>query len=139
MIRTNKKNRNKTSSSGLSAYCGLECNTCLVHLATIEADPFQQTKMRVEIAEQCSKLYGKNFQAEGITECDGCNANTGRLFSGCFNCEIRKCAVLKNIPNCACCNDYACNELQKLFSLDPDAQKRLEEIRKNNMLLNNEY
>jgi len=60
--------------------------------------------------------------------------NTGRLFSGCANCEIRKCAMRKNIPSCAYCKEYACKELLKLFYLDPDAQKRLEEIRRKYLL-----
>jgi len=40
---------------------------------------------------QCSKLYGVNLQLKDITDFDECKANTGRLFSGCLYCEIRKC------------------------------------------------
>jgi hypothetical protein len=73
--------------------------------------------MRESIAEQCSKVYGMNLQPEDITHCDGCRVDTGRLFSGCFNCEVRKCASLKNIESCAYCSYY------------PGSQIRLEEIR----------
>jgi len=113
----------------LSSYCGLECKTCPIYMATIETEPTKQTKMRLEIAEECSRLYGISYKLEDINNCDGCKANTGRLFSGCSNCEIRKCAYRKNIPNCAYCVNFACDELLKLFSLDPDAQYRLERIR----------
>ena len=114
------------------AYCGLTCDSCPIHLATLEKDKSHQTKMRVEIADQCTKLYGMNLQPKDITDCDGCKANTERLFSGCFNCEIRKCAILKNMINCAYCSDFACDKLKKHFAIDPDARDRLEEIRKKN-------
>jgi len=113
----------------LIAYCGLRCDTCPIHLATHEQDMSQQQTMRKSIAEQCSKIYGMNLQPEDITDCDGCRANTGRIFSGCLNCEIRKCASEKNIDSCAFCNNYACEILEKHFLLDPSAKIRLEEIR----------
>ena len=116
------------------AFCGLQCKTCPIYMATIETEPTKQTKMRLEIAEECSRLYGISYKLEDINNCDGCKANTGRLFSGCSNCEIRKCATRKNIPNCAYCKDFACKELLILFNLDPDAQKRLEEIHRKYLL-----
>jgi hypothetical protein len=85
--------------------------------------------MRESIVELCSQQYGMNLRLEDITDCDGCRANDERLFSGCLNCEIRKCAGKKNIENCAYCNNYACEILKKHFLLDPGAKTRLEEIR----------
>lgn len=113
----------------LLAYCGLRCDTCPIHLATLEQDVFQQQAMRRSIAEQCSALYGRNLQPEDITDCDGCRATTERIFSACFICEIRKCARGKKMDSCAFCSNYACEPLVKLFSLDPGAKIRLEEIR----------
>ena len=113
------------------AYCGLECLTCPIYLATIEKNQDEQVKMRLEIAEECSRLYGKNYKTEDIGDCDGCKAKRGRLFAGCRNCKIRECAILKNIPNCAYCDDFACDELRKLFVLDPEAKTRLEKIHNN--------
>jgi hypothetical protein len=114
------------------AYCGLTCDTCPIHLATLEQDLSVQKTMRESIAEQCSKYYGIKQQAEDISDCDGCRAGTGRLFSGCYKCELRKCAIQKNIESCAYCSDYACDKLEKHFSLDPGAQARLEQIRQAN-------
>jgi len=111
------------------AYCGLACDSCPIHLAMLEPDKSRQQILRISIAGQCSKHYGMNLQAEDISDCDGCRANTGRLFSGCYQCEIRKCAILKNIESCAYCSDYACETLRKHFSLDPEAKTRLEKIR----------
>ena len=111
------------------AYCGLRCDNCPIHLATLEQDKSRQQTMRESIAEQCSKLYGMHLQPGDVTDCDGCRADTGRLFSGCLNCEIRKCASRKSIESCAYCSDYACEKLKQFFTLDPDAQIRLEKIR----------
>jgi len=113
----------------LIAYCGLRCDTCPILLVTLEQDVSQQQTKRESIAEQCSKLYGMKLQPEDITDCDGCRADTGRLFSGCLYCEIRKCASKKNIDICAFCNEYVCEKLEKHFSLDPSAKIRLEKIR----------
>ena len=113
------------------AYCGIICDSCPIHLATFEKDKSLKQSMRESIAEQCSKLYGMNMQSEDISDCDGCRANTGRIFQGCLDCEIRKCASKKNIDNCAFCDDYACEKLRKHFSQDPSAKVRLEEIRQN--------
>lgn len=114
------------------AYCGLECDSCPIHLATLELDKSLQQSMRELIAEQCSKLYGMNLKPEEITDCDGCLANSGRLFSGCLNCEIRRCAGQKNIGSCAYCSDYACEKLRQHFLLEPGAQARLQKIGQSN-------
>ena len=111
------------------AYCGLECDTCPIHLATLEADESRQQAMRESIAEECSELYGMNMKPEDITDCDGCRAGNERIFSGCLKCEIRKCARERQIGSCAYCDDCPCEMLHKNFALDPSAKKRLEEIR----------
>jgi hypothetical protein len=111
------------------AYCGLTCDSCPIHLATLEQDKSQQQTMRESIVDQCSKLYGLSLKLEDINDCDGCRVNSERLFSGCLNCEIRKCASQKNIESCAYCCDYACGILKEHFSHDSSAQTRLEEIR----------
>jgi len=113
----------------LTAYCGLVCDSCPIYLVTLEQDKPRQLTIRESIAEQCTKLYGMNLKPEDITDCDRCRANTGRLFSGCLNCEIRKCAYQKNIESCAYCRDYACERLKEFFLHDSNAQTRLEDIR----------
>ncbi len=111
------------------AYCGLDCESCPIHQATLEADPARQQAMRQSIAELCSVQYGMNLQAEEVTDCDGCRANTGRLFSGCAQCAIRACIRSKNLESCAYCPHYACEKLLKHFELDPLAKDRLDQIR----------
>jgi hypothetical protein len=116
----------------MSAYCGLACDSCPIHLATLETSVSHQAEMRVEIAEQLARIYGTSPKPEIITDCVGCKVNNGRLFTGCANCEIRKCAILKNMINCAYCSDYACDKIKRHFAIDQGAKKRLEEIRRKN-------
>jgi hypothetical protein len=113
----------------LMSYCGLRCDTCPIHLVSLEADASRQEAMRKNIAEQCAMIYGMTLQPEDITGCDGCRATTGKIFSGCGQCGIRPCASARNIESCASCPDYACTTLEAHFSLDPEARARLEKIR----------
>lgn len=111
------------------AFCGLQCDTCPIFLATLEKEKSKQFEMRESIAEECREHYNMEISLEEITDCDGCRAESGRLFSGCQKCEIRKCVVEKQIENCAFCSQFACSKLEDLFILDPYAKIRLMEIR----------
>ena len=111
------------------AYCGLTCDTCAIYLATREMDDAKRAKMRAEIAEQIKKLYGQECKPEDVGDCDGCLTESGRLYSGCKNCAIRKCASQKSVENCAHCDEYVCEELEKLFATETNAKKRLDEIK----------
>lgn len=112
------------------AFCGLACDNCPIHLATLEKDIDKQATMRAVIAEELSRIYGTTPRPEIISDCDGCKAVNARLFTGCIDCNIRKCAIQKNLENCACCNDYVCEKLEKHYAYDPASRNRLEEIRK---------
>ena len=111
------------------AYCGLACECCPIHLATLEKDESVKTRLRIEIAEELARIYKTTPKPEIITDCDGCKVTGGRLFTGCIDCEIRKCAIAKKVINCAYCADYACDKLRRHFAIDPGAQVSLEEIR----------
>jgi hypothetical protein len=117
----------------MTAYCGLACNSCPIHLATLEQDKILQKTMRAEIARQCSDIYKMKMTVEEVTDCDGCRANDGRLFSGCLKCLIRNCTHAKNIESCAFCEDFTCEKLIYHFLLDPEAKVRLEKIRQENL------
>ena len=111
------------------AYCGLICHTCPIYLATRENDQTKKKRMRAEIAQQCAKLYGTEYKPEDINDCDGCRTESGRLFSGCKTCLIRSCEKNKGLENCACCSEYVCEQLIKLFAMEPEAKKRLDQIK----------
>ena len=111
------------------AYCGLDCQSCQIHLATIEPDDSKRKVMRTSIAQICSEQYGMSMKPEDVTDCDGCRSNTGRLFSGCLHCEIRSCAIDRELESCAYCDEYICNKLQDHLKIDPSAKVCLEKHR----------
>ena len=111
------------------AYCGLDCDSCPILLATRENDPGKKLEMRIMIASELSKVYGIKTEPERVGDCDGCRTENGRLFAGEQNCPVRRCAMEKRIENCAWCNDYPCDDLNKHFELDPASRSRLDKIR----------
>ena len=114
----------------MMAYCGLDCEGCPIHLATLESDLPKQLAMRREVARICTQEYGMNLLPKDVTDCDGCRSQTEKLFSGCAKCEIRKCAIDRKLTSCALCADYGCQKLLKHFETDPSARTRLEAMRK---------
>ena len=111
------------------SFCGLKCDACPIYLATLEKNITEQFAMREAIAKKCLEIYNMNISVKDITDCDGCRANSGRLFSGCQKCEIRKCVQTKKLGNCALCSVFPCLKLEEIFWHDPDAKKRLMKIR----------
>jgi hypothetical protein len=110
------------------AYCGLACDTCPIHLATLEKDDLKRRRMRVSIARLCAEMYGMDLRAADITDCDGCRAG-GRLFAGCQDCEIRACAEGRGIESCGSCSEYPCDLLEPHLTENPAARTRLETLR----------
>ena len=107
-------------------FCGLSCHECGAYLATIHADG----QKRIEIASLWSKEYGKDFTPEDI-HCSGCISEDTGHFAYCRECEIRKCCKEKSLANCAYCDEYPCEKLEKFFEIAPESKKRLDDIKKN--------
>ena len=127
-----RKGADEKMSQEMIAYCGLNCVTCQIYLATREKDPKKQREMREGIARYIREHFDPKTRLEDITDCDGCKAQSRRLYSGCHKCQIRKCASEKDLENCAYCSEYPCEKLSKLFdsgSVEPDAKKRLDAIK----------
>ena len=107
------------------AYCGLNCTECPAFIATQNDDD----ALRRETAETWSKQFNSEIKPEDIN-CDGCTTETSRIIGFSNICEIRKCGREKGVENCAYCNDYGCQKLEKFFEMVPMAKANLEEIRK---------
>lgn len=105
-------------------FCGLICSECPAYLATQKDDDNERKK----VAEMWSKEFNETIKSEDIN-CDGC-LDDERVFNYCKKCEIRKCGLEKNLKNCAYCDDYACEKLEKFFEMAPEAKTTLEKIRK---------
>jgi hypothetical protein len=108
------------------AVCGLVCTECPAFIATQKEDDEERRK----VAEMWSNEFKVELKPEDIN-CDGCIADSERLFSHTKVCEIRKCALDKKIANCAHCEEYACEKLTDFFKMAPEAKTTLDEIRKN--------
>ncbi len=107
------------------AYCGLICTDCGAFIATQNNDDAK----RKEVAEEWTKQFNHDFKPEEIN-CDGCIPTTGKHVGHCFICEVRKCGQEKGVVNCAYCDDYACDKLEKYFEMAPMFRATLDEIRK---------
>jgi Protein of unknown function (DUF3795) len=103
------------------AYCGLDCGGCGAYLATKNNDDAQ----RVKTAEEWSKQFGHVLKPEDIN-CGGCTSKDELNFQYCTLCEIRKCGQEKKMKNCAYCADYACEKLEKFFTMARAAKANLE-------------
>jgi hypothetical protein len=112
------------------AFCGLVCDTCPIHLATLQTDREEQARMRAEIVRQCKEHYRMDYKLEEITDCDGCRTVGERLFLTCKKCQIRICAREKHLQNCAFCTEFPCEKLGTFFKADPAAKARLETLRR---------
>lgn len=107
------------------AACGIVCSECPAYIATLNDDE----EMRKKTAEDWSKAFGVTLAAKDIC-CDGCMEEGGKYFAHCFECEIRKCVLEKGILNCAHCEDYACEKVEGIFKMVPQAKEELEALRK---------
>nr|QBQ84362.1 DUF3795 domain protein [Candidatus Lokiarchaeota archaeon] len=109
--------------SEIIAYCGINCSKCPAYLATQNKDE----EILKDLANEWS-FKNSRFTSEDL-KCDGC-LSSERIFSWCKSCEIRKCAIQKNLENCAFCVSFPCDKLAICYQKAPDAKETLENIRK---------
>lgn len=90
------------------AYCGLDCSGCDVYRATA----FDDDDMRQAYAD---KVFGQfKIKVEPATvNCHGCR-DTRPKSGYCAMCEVRQCTIDRGLENCATCEDYGCEKLQKV-------------------------
>lgn len=107
------------------AYCGLDCAQCQAYLATQNNDD----EMRVTLAQKWSSPQW-TLKPEDIV-CYGCNTPGKASLAFCAFCEVRKCAISRQLNNCACCDDYGCEKLAQHWAhLEGGASKtNLDRIR----------
>jgi hypothetical protein len=105
------------------AFCGINCAACPAFIAYKTDDD----ELRKKTAEDWSKAFGTEIPSEAVN-CVGCLAPSGVQISYCKECGIRRCASEKHVENCAHCDDYICEQLEKFHEKAVDAKKNLEEI-----------
>jgi hypothetical protein len=107
----------------ISGYCGLECSACPAFIATRDDDD----ELRKKTAREWSELFKIEIAPESIN-CTGCGAS-GIHGPYCGMCEIRSCAMERDVQSCAFCPDYGCEKLEKVHSMDEQCRQRLEAMR----------
>jgi hypothetical protein len=107
------------------AYCGLVCTDCPGYIATQANDQ--------EALERVAAMWREEYNAPDITVasviCDGCPGAEGRKCGHWSECEIRACAIERDVLTCGHCTDYACEKLEGFFGFVPEARKTLDEVR----------
>ena len=110
------------------AYCGLDCERCDAYLATVNDDQ--------ALREKTAKLWAELNDAPILPEhinCDGCRAD-GRKTVYCDSlCEIRKCALKKEVTTCGGCPEFeTCRTVGMVIVDNPAALENLREFKQEN-------
>jgi hypothetical protein len=115
-------------------YCGIVCSNCDIYKATKNGNnDLREIIFKREIegghSDRFQKLFGREYTLEDIY-CNGCPIENKRSFWYTKNCQMRACALEKNLENCAYCTEYPCEKLQAFFGKSHvNAKKTLDEIR----------
>jgi hypothetical protein len=105
------------------AFCGLTCSECPAYLATQRDDDEERRR----VAETWSRQHNADIKAEDIN-CEGCLPGHTKYFHYCLECDIRACGVAREVDNCAYCDDYSCEKLERFLGLVPAAKTKLDGI-----------
>ena len=98
------------------AYCGLECEACEAHIATINDD----NELRMKVAREWSELNNVEIN------CAGCRIEGVKTPFCDSLCPIRQCALSKAVRTCGDCSEIdACEKLQMITGNNEEALKRL--------------
>lgn len=103
------------------AYCGLDCEKCDAYLATIHDDQ--------ALREKTAKLWAELNSAPILPEhinCRGCRVSGIKTVFCEQLCEIRQCALKKDVTTCGVCpNLEGCQTLGMITADYPDALNNL--------------
>lgn len=103
------------------AYCGLNCENCDARLATINSDD----NLREKVAKEWSELNNAIITKEMIN-CTGCRIEGAKTPFCDSICEIRKCAINKNVETCCSCSEFShCNKVKMITDNNSEALNNL--------------
>lgn len=108
------------------AFCGIDCASCPAYVGTQTGDMELLAKTAAEWSGDGEPLTAKDLL------CSSCTQTEERLFKWCVHCKIKDCCREKEFTNCAYCDEYACDDLNKLWDMFPSQEARatLDEVRR---------
>ena len=103
------------------AYCGLDCEVCEAHIATINDD----NDLRVKVAKEWSELNNAEITPDMIN-CSGCSIEGVKTPFCDSLCPIRQCGLDKGYDTCSDCSEMdTCEKLHMITGNNEEALKRL--------------
>jgi hypothetical protein len=108
------------------AFCGIDCAACPAYIGTQAGD----AELLAKAAAQWSTA-DEPLTPEDVI-CYSCTQTEKRLYTWCSACRMKDCCREKNIPNCAHCDEYACEDLKKLWDMvaSQDPRMTLDDLRR---------
>ena len=104
------------------AYCGLDCSGCEVFRATA----FDDDQMRQAYADKIKLDWKIEIDPAGVN-CYGCRDERPKT-GFCASCEVRQCTAERGLENCATCEDYGCDKLQRVHAAMVNVGKAIDGI-----------
>ena len=102
-------------------YCGLDCKKCDAYIATVNDDQ----ALREKTAKQWAELNHAPILPEHIY-CEGCRMDGVKTVFCEHMCEIRKCAIKKDVSTCGGCAELGtCQTVGAILSNNPAAMENL--------------
>ena len=105
--------------SKLIAYCGVNCATCPLYIATTNDD----VSMKQKISLKWGELYNRSFHIEDM-KCYGCKS--GKKFFLSNGCSITPCNTSKGIEICNQCPNYPCERISKFYEWQKNNDTKVE-------------
>lgn len=103
------------------AYCGLNCEKCEARIATVNNDD----ALREKVAKLWSELNGVEITPEMIN-CEGCRFDGVKTPYCDSLCQIRQCALGKEIETCGNCPEAGkCGKVGAIIANNEEARKNL--------------
>jgi len=91
------------------SFCGIDCSSCPAYLAT-------QANDAEKLAEVAKGWSSEEFPlGPDDVLCDGCHAERVAKFTP--ECITRQCGLEKGVANCAECEEYVCDKLEKQWEM----------------------
>lgn len=103
------------------AYCGLDCEKCEAHVATVNHDE----ELRAKVAKQWSEWNHAEITPDMIN-CDGCRLDGAKTPYCASLCPIPRCAQNKGLDTCGDCPEKdACQDLHVIVWDNETARRNL--------------